>query len=756
MRLPSTLGVLLLAALCTGLRAQPELFGDGVVHRVEIRFAETRWRAVLDSLKQLGENERLLGDMWIDGLHYADVGVRYKGYSSYAPGRAKNPFNIKLDEVHGGQHHQGHRKLRLSNVSYDPSFLREVLSYDVARCYMPASLANFTEVYVNDTLVGLYTNVEEVGKDFVERHFGSRSNSFFKGNPPTVQLTGENCNLSDAPGSDSAAYYGLYGIESDHGWGHLLELIDVLNNEPQRVGEVLNVDRALWMHALNYALINFDSYVGYAQNFYLYRDDAGLWNTIPWDLNMSFASFRLTDASLYWNGFSIAQAITMDPLMHHNSISVFPRPLMRNLFDNPMYRRMYLAHLRTIIHEWFSSGLYHERALQWRALITPHVLADTNKFFTDQQYFDNLELQVTGITDYPGIAQLMDARSVWLEGYPGFTGEPVIGVPEHQPGTITVGGDFHITVAVEGADSVLLAYRFGPREAFRHEGMHDDGLHADGAAGDGVFGARINAGTNLVEYYIYAENDTAGAFSPERAAHEYHRVQTRILPGQLVINELMAYNTGPQLNELGEAADWIELYNPGPFTVSTVGLHLSDDPLNVQKWPLPQRILAPGQYMVIWADERGNLGEEHANFKLSASGETLTLAYDADAVVDQVNFGPQYPVSSVGRYPNGTGAFRELLPTFGTQNRYEVNTSVDSRLLLYPVPATTELFVVVREEAPLEVQLFASDGRAITAVAEKPTRDLLRIPTLGLSSGVYIIRVRTASGQLQSSFIITP
>ncbi len=28
--------------------------------------------------------------------------------------------------------------------------------------------------------------------------------------------------------------------------------------------KVLNVDQALWLHALNYTLINFDSYVGYA------------------------------------------------------------------------------------------------------------------------------------------------------------------------------------------------------------------------------------------------------------------------------------------------------------------------------------------------------------------------------------------------------------------------------------------------------------------------------------------------------------
>ena len=70
------------------------------------------------------------------------------------------------------------------------------------------------------------------------------------------------------------------------------------------------------MHALNYTLINFDSYIGYAQNYYLYYDNAKQWNPIIWDLNMSFGSFRLTDASqLYFNGFDINQAQNMDPLI---------------------------------------------------------------------------------------------------------------------------------------------------------------------------------------------------------------------------------------------------------------------------------------------------------------------------------------------------------------------------------------------------------------------------------------------------------
>ena len=36
---------------------------------------------------------------------------------------------------------------------------------------------------------------------------------------------------------------------------------------------------------------------------------------------MSLGSFRLTDASVYFDGFSIEQAKTLDPLSHYNEFS---------------------------------------------------------------------------------------------------------------------------------------------------------------------------------------------------------------------------------------------------------------------------------------------------------------------------------------------------------------------------------------------------------------------------------------------------
>ena len=106
-----------------------------------------------------------------------------------------------------------------------------------------------------------------VNKGFLNDHFGDKYNPFFKCNPVNLNISpaGENSNLSHAHGIDSLDYEPYYDLKSDYGWNSLYKLIDTLNNYSNSVESILNVDRTLWMHVLNYTLINFDSYIGYGQ-----------------------------------------------------------------------------------------------------------------------------------------------------------------------------------------------------------------------------------------------------------------------------------------------------------------------------------------------------------------------------------------------------------------------------------------------------------------------------------------------------------
>jgi len=683
----------ILLLYCSNACSQTNFYNVDILREIRINFHDSDWDLKLDSLYVQGDNERILADLIIDGSLYDSVGVRYKGFSSVSVNRIKNPFNIKLDYVIDGQDHYGVDKLKLSNVYQDPSFIREVLTYEIAANYLPSAKANYANLYINDTLWGLYANVQSVNKDFLNDHFGNKYNPFFKCNPENLNVSpgGENSNLSNTHGNDSLDYQPYYDMKSDYGWEALYNLIDTLNNYSDSVSKVLNVDRTLWMHALNYTLINFDSYIGYGQNYYLYKDITGQFNPLLWDLNMSFGSFNLTDASsIYFSGFDITQAQNMDPLLHHTQISVSPRPLLRNLFLRERNRKMYLAHIRTIVNENFANQNYYVRGQYLQNLIDVSVQNDTNKFYSYSDFTTNLNNQVALVTaDCPGITQLMDARTTYLSNYTGFSGEPIITNIATNPQNFVVGDDVWITANITDATDAILGYRFGANMAFKTITMFDDGNHNDGTANDGVFGGVISNSANMVDYYLYADNDSAGVFSPIRAAYEFYSIQSELQVGDVVINEIMSNNISIASDASGKFEDWIELYNPTNSPISTKGLFLTDWPVsNLLKWELPNHLIPAQGYAIIWADEDGVQGDMHANFQLSNLGhEQLTLSNSDSLIIDSITYLSQPDDIAFARSPNGSGPFILQVPTFNANNDFfNAITEKHEQIKVYPNP----------------------------------------------------------------------
>jgi hypothetical protein len=130
----------------------------------------------------------------------------------------------------------------------------------------------------------------------------------------------------------------------------------------------------------------------------------------------------------------------------------------------------------------------------------------------------------------------------------------------------------------------------------------------------------------------------------------------------LFINEFMASNsvtiTDPDFKEYG---DWIELYNPGDASVNLRGYSITDLFALPRKYVVAADLIVPahGCY-IIWTDDHNN--RNHANFKLSASGEMIGLFDPAGNIVDSVTFGAQVNDVSSGRYPNGTANWYRFSP----------------------------------------------------------------------------------------------
>lgn len=738
---------LVLVFLICQLNAQ-DFYDLNTIQSIEITFAQSNWDQLLDAEKAGDENYIMAESIAINGTVFDSIGVKYKGNSTYQANQVKNPFHIELN-TYKDHSYQGYTDIKLSNVAKDPSFLREVLSYQILRQYMDAPLSNFANVYVNGNLIGLYSNSESISKKFVDNRFYSKDNTFIKCNPPD----GAGPGASSLPnlvyhGTNPGSYYEAYELKSEEGWEELIDLCDTLANHVEDIENILDVDRALWMLAFNNILVNLDSYIGgFAQNYYLYRDDSQRFLPVVWDLNESFGRFSVTGSIPLSNTTSKQQ---MTPLLHENDADY---PLVQKLLGVPMYRRMYLAHCKTILLENFDNGLYYTVAESMRATIDEAVQADGNKFFSYANFIDNLDSDVTsgggpGGGATPGIANLMDGRNDYLLGLSEFTQtEPSIAdIALSKPQPI-IGESLTITASVSNENAVYLGYRNALGDPFTRIAMYDDGAHNDGTANDGTYGVDLTIDQSFLQYYLYAENDNAGLFSPQRAEHEYHVITATVSNptlGDLVINEFMASNDATVSDQDGEFDDWIELYNNGSSSIDLEGYFLSDNSGDLMKWAFPAgTTIEANGYLIVWADNDEDQEGLHASFKLSAEVESVFLTDAFGVIVDEVSYVDQTTDISYGRFPNGTGSFTTMNPTFNAENDGTTSTHTPSENLAIkaiPNPASQSFYLEIEEAEPEEraVLIYALDGRVLY---ENLLSQNTWIDISNWGAGMYIVRV---------------
>jgi len=98
------------------------------------------------------------------------------------------------------------------------------------------------------------------------------------------------------------------------------------------------------------------------------------------------------------------------------------------------------------------------------------------------------------------------------------------------------------------------------------------------------------------------------------------------------------------------------------------GVYLSDDVGVPGQWAFPDTTIGAGEYLIVWADNDEEQEGLHPDFKLSASGESVVIADIAWNTIDVADYGNQTSDISYGRYPNGTGDFSIMPPTFAAEN----------------------------------------------------------------------------------------
>jgi hypothetical protein len=745
--------------LYTNGRVSDGLYDESNLQDIQLWFSQADY---WQQLKNNYSNKiNLPATMVVEGDTFFNVGVRFKGNTSYnmIQNYDKKSFNITMDYLVPGQDLDGYSTLNLNNAFEDASFMREVSYLHQIRRHIPAARANYVRLFINGVSWGIYPNVQQINGDYLKEWFFSNNGTRWRADRPAGGGGpggggggwGDGTAGLNYLGADTTiykTYYTLKSTEKAMPWDDLVNVCDVLNTTPltnleTEISEVLDLDRTLWFLASEIAFSDDDGYVFKGKmDYYLY-----------WDPETQ----RITP--LEFDGNSVMKSNANNWGVFYNETKV-NYPLLNRLLAVPSIRQRYLAHFRTLIADELTTADFNALIDQYDALINAGIQADTKKLYTYAQYttekntlknfvqshrntlLNNTELNTTG----PAIsnAVMTSTKGAWVD--------PAAEEPVSVTATIT---------SATGITSVSLFYSPAAYGNFSKSSMYDDGQHNDGIANDGIYGGQIPgfATGTMVRFYLEAAaNNTAKTVSylPVGAEHDvfyYHVGADWVINPPVVINEVMASNTNTASDEAGQFEDWIELYNLTDVAVDLTGYALSDNPGNLRKWEFPTGTSIPAhEYLIVWADEDGTQGPLHTSFKLSASGESLSLVDAQSFFLDNISFDQQLSDKGYARLPNGTGPFVIQEPTFstfnGTVTTLEPEISQTHEIRVFPNPASESLIIDL-SGAKTEGNIFITDalGRTILESEAQATQTLF---VAEWPKGIYFLKW----GKVATKFVV--
>ena len=271
------------------------LFDTSVLRTIFLTFESDDWEKELQDFKPT--DVEVPAKMMVDGKEYPNVGVSYRGASSFfmVSEGSKRSFNISMDYMDDKQKLLGYKSLNLLNCNGDASMMSSALYSHFVAKHIPVPKVNFVKVVVNGRSWGVYASTQQFNKTFVKEHYGSKKGSRWKvkGNPRGdggLRYLGE----------DVEEYKSRFEIKSKdkpEAWESLINLCKVLNETPQdqlvsKLEPLLNIDSTLWFLAYDVAFINSDGYWTRASDYSIYLDKAGKFHIIPHDMNESFREMR--------------------------------------------------------------------------------------------------------------------------------------------------------------------------------------------------------------------------------------------------------------------------------------------------------------------------------------------------------------------------------------------------------------------------------------------------------------------------------
>jgi spore coat protein CotH len=370
----SLLLILFILLFFNRLYSQNTLFDNTRVSSVYIEINPDSLEVIMtDVLSDHYFSARFIYDYGTTRDTVNNVGFRLRGNTSrYAQ---KKSFKISLNTYVSGRRYQGVKKINLNGQHNDPTMIREKLFYDSwKKAGMVERRTSFVKLYINQAYYGLYTNLEEFDKDWLQRVYGENDGNLYKCTYPadlvylnTNQQTYKDIQSSSATGGRA---YDLQTNETEDDYRDLVDLIVVLNHKvdtafARLVEEKINVDSFLKAFAIDVASGNWDDYMYNKNNYFLYhRADTDKFEFISYDTDNTFG--------VDWVNRDWATRNCLDWYTHNE-----PRPLASKILSVPAFMDKYQRYLDTIAREIINPAGIFSHIDSLKSLITEAAIADT-------------------------------------------------------------------------------------------------------------------------------------------------------------------------------------------------------------------------------------------------------------------------------------------------------------------------------------------------------------------------------------------
>ena len=172
----------------------------------------------------------------------------------------------------------------------------------------------------------------------------------------------------------------------------------------------------------------------------------------------------------------------------------------------------------------------------------------------------------------------------------------------------------------------------------------------------------------------------------------------------LAINEIFTANQSVLPDFQGDYCDIVEIKNVSSAVVSTKGYFVSDTLSERNKCPLPERNLAPGELMLVFASGKNTVsenGEFHADFKLN-DDETVVIAFGSKHNSQKIEKCSANSSMSLVVGEDGATKFEEMLATPGFANNEGGHEELEQSRIYKDAPLVINEILFSRDDSPFD------------------------------------------------------